>query len=35
MMGACWFALNDKPPDGLKSMVDSLNATTGWDVSLG
>lgn len=34
MMGACWFALNDKIPDGLRSMVDSLNATTGWDVSL-
>lgn len=34
MMGACWFALNDKMPDGLKSMVDALNATTGWDVSL-
>ena len=35
IMGACWFALNDKPPDGVKSMLDSLNATTGWDVSLG
>jgi len=34
MMGACWFALNDKMPDALKSMIDSLNATTGWDVSL-
>jgi aldehyde:ferredoxin oxidoreductase len=33
-MGGCWFALNDKAPDGLKSMVDALNATTGWDVSL-
>ena len=34
IMGGCWFALNDKPPDGVKSMLDSLNATTGWDVSL-
>jgi aldehyde:ferredoxin oxidoreductase len=34
LMGACWFALNDKPPDGIQSMVDALNATTGWDVSL-
>ena len=29
-----WFALNDKPSDGVKSMLDALNATTGWDVSL-
>ena len=34
IMGACWFALNDKPPDGVQSMLDALNATTGWDVSL-
>jgi aldehyde:ferredoxin oxidoreductase len=34
MMGACWFALNDKMPDALTSMVDALNATTGWDVTL-
>jgi aldehyde:ferredoxin oxidoreductase len=34
VMGACWFALNDKVPDGLKSMIDALNATTGWDVTL-
>lgn len=34
LMGGCWFALNDRAPDGLKSMVDSLNATTGWDVTL-
>jgi aldehyde:ferredoxin oxidoreductase len=34
VMGGCWFALNDKPPDGVKSMVDSLSATTGWNVSL-
>ena len=34
LMGACWFALNEKPSDGVQSMVDALNATTGWDVSL-
>jgi aldehyde:ferredoxin oxidoreductase len=34
LMGACWFALNEKPPDGVQSMVDALNATTGWDISL-
>lgn len=34
LMGACWFALNEKPPDGVQSMLDALNATTGWDVSL-
>jgi aldehyde:ferredoxin oxidoreductase len=34
MMGGCWFALNESAPDGVQSMVDSLCATTGWDVSL-
>ncbi|HEU5464321.1 MAG TPA: aldehyde ferredoxin oxidoreductase N-terminal domain-containing protein [Candidatus Binatia bacterium] len=34
VMGACWFALNDKPPDGVQSMLDALNATTGWDVTI-
>ncbi len=34
LMGACWFALNPSAPQGLISMVDALNATTGWDVSL-
>lgn len=34
VMGACWFALNDKPPDGVQSMLDALNATTGWDVTM-
>jgi aldehyde:ferredoxin oxidoreductase len=33
-MGGCWFALSYTVPDSLRSMVDSLNATTGWDVSL-
>jgi hypothetical protein len=26
--------LNDKPRDGVQSMLDALNATTGWDVTL-
>ena len=35
IMGACWFALIDiVADDALNSMVDSLSATTGWDVSL-
>jgi len=34
LFGACWFAQSHMRPDGLKSMVDSLNATTGWDFTL-
>ena len=34
LMGACWFAQVDTAPDGLRCMVDALNATTGWDVTL-
>ncbi|HLY66666.1 MAG TPA: aldehyde ferredoxin oxidoreductase C-terminal domain-containing protein, partial [Chloroflexota bacterium] len=34
LMGACWFAMAAQRPDGLNSMVDALNATTGWDVSM-
>src|SRR5581483_6007943 len=34
LMGACWFAMNQMAPDGYKSMIDALNATTGWDVTL-
>jgi len=34
LMGACWFAMSQMKPDGLNSMVDALNATTGWDVTL-
>src|SRR5205823_1148413 len=34
LMGACWFAMNPSAQDGYRSMVDALNATTGWDVSL-
>ena len=34
LMGVCWFAQADVAPDGLRSMVDALNAATGWDVTL-
>jgi aldehyde:ferredoxin oxidoreductase len=34
LAGACWHAQNPEKPDGLKSIVDSLNATTGWDFTL-
>jgi aldehyde:ferredoxin oxidoreductase len=34
LMGACWFAMAAQRPDGLNCMVDALNATTGWDVSM-
>ncbi|HEY7066012.1 MAG TPA: aldehyde ferredoxin oxidoreductase N-terminal domain-containing protein [Chloroflexota bacterium] len=34
LMGACWFAQNANAPDGLKSMVDALAATTGWDLTI-
>jgi aldehyde:ferredoxin oxidoreductase len=34
LMGACWFAQNAMAPEGLRSLVDSLNATTGWDVTM-
>ena len=34
LMGGCWFALSYMAPGGVKSMVDSLNATTGWNVGL-
>jgi aldehyde:ferredoxin oxidoreductase len=33
-IGACWFALMHQKPDGLNSVVDSLNATTGWQFTL-
>jgi aldehyde:ferredoxin oxidoreductase len=32
--GSCWFALMQQKPDGLQSVIDSLNATTGWDFDL-
>jgi aldehyde:ferredoxin oxidoreductase len=34
LMGACWFAMNHQVDDGIRSMVDALNATTGWDVTV-
>lgn len=34
LIGACWFAQMHMKPDGLKSIVDSLNATTGWNFDL-
>jgi len=34
VVGGCWHAQNAAKPDGLKSIVDSLNATTGWDFTL-
>jgi aldehyde:ferredoxin oxidoreductase len=34
VIGGCWFAQMAHRPDGLRSIVDSLNATTGWDFDL-
>ena len=34
LMGACWFAQMHGKPGGLKSVVDSFNATTGWKFDL-
>jgi aldehyde:ferredoxin oxidoreductase len=34
IFGACWFAQMHHKPDGLNSIVDSLNATTGWDFTI-
>lgn len=34
IIGGCWFALVPQKPDGLKCVVDSLNATTGWNFTL-
>ena len=34
IFGGCWFAQMHHKVDGLKSIVDSLNATTGWDFDL-
>ncbi len=34
IFGGCWFAQMHHKADGLKSIVDSLNATTGWDFDL-
>lgn len=34
IFGACWFAQVHYKPDGLRSIVDSLNAATGWNFDL-
>jgi len=34
LTGGCWFAQMHIKPDGLKSIVDSFNATTGWNFDL-
>jgi aldehyde:ferredoxin oxidoreductase len=34
LMGGCWFAQMHLKPDGLNSVIDSFNATTGWDFTL-
>ena len=34
IMGGCWFAQMHGKPDGLKSIVDSFNAITGWNFTL-
>jgi len=34
IIGGCWFAANVFKPDGLNSIVDSLNATTGWNFNM-
>lgn len=34
IIGGCWFAQMAHKPDGLKSILDSFNATTGWNFNL-
>jgi aldehyde:ferredoxin oxidoreductase len=34
LIGGCWHAQNPDKPDGLKSIVDSLAAATGWDFTM-
>jgi aldehyde:ferredoxin oxidoreductase len=34
IFGGCWFAQMNQKPDGLNSIVDALNAITGWDFSM-
>ena len=34
IIGGCWFAQMHMKPDGLNSIVDSLNATTGWNFTM-
>ena len=34
IIGGCWFAQMHMKPDGINSIIDSLNATTGWDFTM-
>ena len=34
LIGGCWFAQMHMKPDGIKSITDSFNATTGWSFDL-
>ena len=34
IFGGCWFALTHHKADGLNSVVDALNAITGWNFSM-
>ncbi len=34
IFGGCWFAQMQHKPDGLNSIVDALNAITGWNFTL-
>ena len=34
IFGGCWFAQMHSKPDGLKSIVDSFNAITGWSFDM-
>ncbi|HEX9442996.1 MAG TPA: aldehyde ferredoxin oxidoreductase N-terminal domain-containing protein [Candidatus Binatia bacterium] len=34
IFGGCWFAQMHGKPDGLNSIVDSLNAVTGWHLTM-
>jgi aldehyde:ferredoxin oxidoreductase len=34
LMGGCWFAQMHQKPDGLNSVLDSFNATTGWNFTM-
>ena len=34
VIGGCWFAQMHMKPDGIKSIVDSFNATTGWNFDI-
>jgi aldehyde:ferredoxin oxidoreductase len=34
VFGGCWFAQMNHKPDGLNSIVDAINAITGWDFTM-